>query len=318
MRKMQKQNKRLEEHSQQSLWQDQVHHLTEIGLYLSRIRQEKGLSIEQLATKTRISHRYLRAIEDGQLDQLPESVYIKGFIKRFADAMGCNGSAIAADFPSGPALQAIKPSWRDLPAAQLRPLHLYVLYIAVILFSIAGLSFLLQRPAQQTGQRSVTPQSTTAPVRDRAPDNEQNTATEPEDAKDSDDESPSSDGETALDLNLQATASVGLVSESASAPMPTTTAISSTDKPIQVEITVNDPAWLQVVADGEVAYEGTLAEGTRRQWQASNQLVIRSGNAGGVLVTSSLKGDGRNWKDEPMGDPGTIEEVVFKAENPRL
>ena len=327
MKKMPKQNKRNGEHPPVALQQKQVQQLGEIGLSLRQFRQSKELTLEQIAAKTRISQRYLLAIEEGQLDHLPEPVYIKGFIKRFADSMGCNGTALADDFPSDPTLHAIKPSWRALPAAQLRPLHLYALYIAVILLSIAGLSFLLQRPVQQSKQTEPVTSSQSSSTTGVDSNSGSNSSSDPGAKNNQTDtttakEAKETDSETTDSFELvfnPSQAAVGLGSNPLPGDEPIEAAQeSNSSKPISVEITVNDSSWVRVVSDGKVAYEGTLDEGTKRQWEANEQLLIRSGNAGGVIVTSSRKSGGRNWQGEPLGDPGTIEEVVFNAKDPKL
>ncbi|MDR9404122.1 MAG: DUF4115 domain-containing protein [Halothece sp. Uz-M2-17] len=142
--------------------QQQVEKLKEIGSQMRQVRTEKSVSIDEVATKTRIQARLLVAIEEGNLEHLPEPVYIQGLIKQFADALGLNGLEYAGAFPTGKQTYAISPSWRQLPAAQLRPLHLYVIYILLIVASVSGLSYLIeQRSAQdnteqQTSQEEVT------------------------------------------------------------------------------------------------------------------------------------------------------------------
>ena len=109
--------------------QEQLEKLEELGSRLRQSRTQKGIPLEEVAAQTRIQARLLNAIEEGRLDQLPEPVYIQGFIRRFAEALGLNGAEFANAFPTGGGIQFIRPSWRHLPAAQLRPIHLYLLYV---------------------------------------------------------------------------------------------------------------------------------------------------------------------------------------------
>jgi len=137
--------------------QQQVDKLKEIGSQMRQIRQEKSVSIDEIATKTRIQARLLVAIEEGNLDHLPEPVYIQGLIKQFAEALGLNGREYAGAFPTGRQTYTIEPSWRQLPAAQLRPLHLYLFYILLIVASVTGLSYLVEsRTAQETPEPQPT------------------------------------------------------------------------------------------------------------------------------------------------------------------
>ena len=77
----------------------QVEQLKEIGAYLRQIRQEVSIPIEEISAKTLIRLGMLKAIEEGQPDQLPEPVFVQGFIRRYADALGLDGVALAKTFP---------------------------------------------------------------------------------------------------------------------------------------------------------------------------------------------------------------------------
>lgn len=55
-----------------------------VGQLLRAAREEKHLSIPQVAIETRIRQLYIKAIEDGDLDSLPGEIYKVGFIKTYA------------------------------------------------------------------------------------------------------------------------------------------------------------------------------------------------------------------------------------------
>lgn len=243
--------------------QEQIEKLKELGSRLRQFRTEQSLPIEEVAARTRIQARLLNAIEEGRLDQLPEPVYIKGFIKRFADALGLNGAEFASAFPIGSAIQFIKPTWRHLPAAQLRPIHLYLLYICLVIGAVSSLSLLVNRSAQQAQQLPIP--SNSQPTKPQ-----QNTDTEP--------------------LKLaKVTQSI------------------EEGKSVQVGITLKAQSWIRVVADGKTEFEGVLPEGTQRTWVANQKLIVRAGNAGGVLVEFN------NETVKQLGAPGEVQEVTFAA-----
>lgn len=56
-------------------------------LQLSALRQSKGIALESIAEKTKISCYYLRAIEDLDLDKLPAGIYRDNFLKQYAKAI---------------------------------------------------------------------------------------------------------------------------------------------------------------------------------------------------------------------------------------
>jgi cytoskeleton protein RodZ len=77
----------------------QQEQLKAIGTYLSQIRQEQERSLEDIAAKTYIPLRLLKALEAGQERPLPEPVFIQGFIRRYGDALGLDGMDLSQRFP---------------------------------------------------------------------------------------------------------------------------------------------------------------------------------------------------------------------------
>ncbi|MBE9127355.1 MULTISPECIES: helix-turn-helix domain-containing protein [unclassified Coleofasciculus] len=256
------------------LQQEQLEKLEELGARLRQRRNEKSIGIEEVAAKTRIQARLLKAIEEGKWDQLPEPIYIQGFIRRFAEALGLNGAEFASAFPTGSGLQYMKPCWRYLPGTQLRPIHLYVLYIGLVIGAVSGLSYLVSRSAIQVIEVENNPSHAQQfPV--------------PETSQLVESQQPPESSQSA-----QVTHS------------------SLDGKPVQVGVTLKSQSWLRIVADGKTEFEGVLPEGTQRTWVADDKLIVRAGNAGGVLVEFN------NQSAKQMGAPGAVEELTFAA-NPR-
>ena len=244
---------------------EQAERLAEMGLQLCELRQQQEISLEQVASQTRIQPRLLRAIEQGKLENLPESVYIQSFIRQYADAIGLDGVEFASTFPTLYRLPDSRPSWRSLPGAQLRPVHLYLLYMLLIISAINGLSYLLnpsvRQPELANADLNVQPVAPAAigPVNP-----------------------------------LQAVAKSGLALKPPGA-----------QKAVRVGLMLTSQSWVRVVADGKTEFEGVLSEGTQRTWAANQKVIVRAGNAGGVMVSFN---DGQSKK---LGEPGEIEEMAF-------
>ncbi|MEL6230233.1 MAG: helix-turn-helix transcriptional regulator [Cyanobacteria bacterium J06627_3] len=83
--------------------------LATVGCHLKAIRTRQGLSLQQVAQRTHIQPNQLRAIETGNWAKLPEAIYVKGFLKRYAQALGLDGAAIADTVCVEPA--AFNPQW---------------------------------------------------------------------------------------------------------------------------------------------------------------------------------------------------------------
>lgn len=61
--------------------------LEDIGGRLQSIRQQQAIELESIAQKTQIPLKHLKSIEKGEIQSLPELVYVRGFIKRYAQAL---------------------------------------------------------------------------------------------------------------------------------------------------------------------------------------------------------------------------------------
>ena len=249
--------------------------LAEIGAQLRQFREQHSICLEKVALVTMIRRNLLQAIEEGQLDQLPEPVYTQGLIKRYAEAMGLDGARFANFFPIEPAPpSATKLSWQDWP--QLRPMHLYLFYIFLIICSVNGLSQLMS--GSLTAKNGLGTEELAKQEQERS----RLVATKNQQV----------DAFTTLEA-----ARVGEILDNKSG-----------NKPLMVNVTFNAESWVQIEVDGKTEFEGTLPSGTVRTWQAQEKLVFIAGNAGGVLIAVN------NGQAEQLGAPGVVKEVTFKAD----
>lgn len=59
-----------------------------VGEFLKRERQLRQISIQEVAEGTKISISRLRLIEENRFDDLPAEVFVRGFIRSYADYIG--------------------------------------------------------------------------------------------------------------------------------------------------------------------------------------------------------------------------------------
>lgn len=69
-----------------------------VGQLLRTRRIERGLSIADIAAETRISARYLSALEDDQHEMLPPLTFSLGFVKNYAKALGLSSELVGNQF----------------------------------------------------------------------------------------------------------------------------------------------------------------------------------------------------------------------------
>jgi len=65
-------------------------------LDLARLRERKGISLRQIADSTKISLRFLEAIERGDFSQLPGGIYDRSYIRQYARAIDVEESRLLA------------------------------------------------------------------------------------------------------------------------------------------------------------------------------------------------------------------------------
>lgn len=298
----------------------QVEQLWNVVAILQRRRLEQSVSLEEIAAKTYIQLRLLKALEAHQLDELPEPIFVQGFIRKCGDALGLNGSALAA-------------SVMDPQSAASAPSPLLG-HTAVV----------------SDGKQVATPQQS-----DRLTNEQPDGAGEANDGnlKASDLAltrampqtiplrpfkifSRRSSRALAPVVLSVASFSIGMIALAIMVPRlglfsrqpltpPPSPSISATispdplppspspqrenpirESPVEVSVTLTDESWLQVDLDGKEAFSGTLPKGAERKWSAKESVSMQIGNAGAVLLSIN----GSNAK--PAGNPGEVRELQIK------
>src|SRR4028119_2328067 len=125
--------------------------LRELGRELRKGRQIRSLSLQQLHSQTLVPLHHIEAIENGEIEKLPQDIYVRGFIRRLGDALGLDGSAMANALPK-PAESPIPSMYLSVSDSesaegfQMRPMHLYIGYTALMAGAVGGLGWLSQQP----------------------------------------------------------------------------------------------------------------------------------------------------------------------------
>lgn len=71
----------------------------ELGKALTKARIARGLTLRDVERDTRISSKYLEALENGTLDLLPAPVYARAFMRTYAQYLGLNAPAFVQRLP---------------------------------------------------------------------------------------------------------------------------------------------------------------------------------------------------------------------------
>jgi cytoskeletal protein RodZ len=133
--------------------------LQHIGAQLRQVREQQRVSIDNLSARTQIQPRLIQAIEEGHIEMLPESVYVKGMVKRYGNSLGLDGVELSKQVPNwGPEAATIEPVTKLQATGfsttpQLKPLHVYLGYMLAIFGVGAGISHLLNNALKPQAQR---------------------------------------------------------------------------------------------------------------------------------------------------------------------
>lgn len=146
--------------------------LLALGSTLQQTRQAQGKSLDIVSEHTLIRTSLLAAMEAGDRAQLPEPIYVRALIRRYGEALGLDGETLESQFLPQPTRPPRQHAW-TLPIVQLRPLHLYAVYVVLILAAVSGLSYFLRSAAPETAAlpildpeavEQLMPQSQTQPA----------------------------------------------------------------------------------------------------------------------------------------------------------
>jgi cytoskeletal protein RodZ len=135
------------------------HDSLSFGRYLQAIRLEKKISLEKVSAQTRIGLANLLLIEQEDIERLPAEVFVKGFLRSFADAIGANGDEAVGRYESRlNIVQKIAVSedfiGKSPPRMWLKLLMSLILLGGIVALSILGIVFFDHQPDkdQQQGQ----------------------------------------------------------------------------------------------------------------------------------------------------------------------
>lgn len=68
------------------------------GKDLKKIRDELGVSLEEIAEMVKVRIVYLHAIEDDQFEKTPSRIFLKGFLRAYAQCMGLDADIVASRY----------------------------------------------------------------------------------------------------------------------------------------------------------------------------------------------------------------------------
>jgi hypothetical protein len=248
---------------------------TPFGEHLRREREMRGVSLDEISAATRISTRFLEAIEKDQWDQLPGGVFNRGFIRSIARFLGLDEDSLVAEYALGTTsaanahVSAAHPTqmprnWRPAAVA-------FVILLLAIAGGIAGYhrygASITARvharylAARAGARRGVAANQPAAPAPDAGGPN----GNAPAEA------APSASDPVLAGLTLK--------------------------------IQAGKPADIKVIADGKVVFEGAVQPNDVKQFDAHDNFEITSSESSALLL--ELNGQTMPAIGTP-GQPGSV------------
>ena len=68
------------------------------GEILKQRREELGLDLREISNTLRIKYSYLKALEDGDMENLPPEVYVKGYIHEYARVLNIDPDPVISSY----------------------------------------------------------------------------------------------------------------------------------------------------------------------------------------------------------------------------
>jgi transcriptional regulator with XRE-family HTH domain len=247
----------------------------DLGSELRHARERLGLSLDDIAERTKIRAATLRAIEHDDFDRLPPPIFTRGFLKAYAREVGLDPDGVANRFAA--ALQAVDDARRDAnPASAITdvdesslPIDRSTVETAALIVAAGLLVVLLNRWQSPPDA---------APRPDRA-DSPQAAATQ---------------GYADRDATVATTGSPPIA-----APTPP----AARRGLMRIELLPKGPCWVEATADGARVVYKLLNAGDRYALEGQEELILKVGDPA-QFVFSIDGATGRSLG--PAGQPTTV------------
>lgn len=129
-----------------------------VGALLRQLREARGLTQEAVSLETRIPVASIRKIEENRFAELPGEVFVRGFLRAYARAVGADPVRVVAvyDEQRGPAEPQKTSRWPGLFRVQ-RPRRAGLVLAVLAFLVILALLFAFVYRGPEEGKKSGPP-----------------------------------------------------------------------------------------------------------------------------------------------------------------
>lgn len=270
------------------------------GESLRRERELRGVTLPEISNATKISLRYLRALENNQFDRLPGGIFNRGFVRAVARYLRLDDSHWVGEYVRAAQEEPELVAQYALPSAKPASSRVGVWSLAVL---VAGFGISAYVVHEIRSQRAA--QAAQSAVVQASQEEARTALLQPATS----DTVPTGENSQPEAPPLTPVASP-LPAEPGSLATPAGPAAVEAGE-LRLQVDVMESAWLSIRVDGEPAYSGTMQPGESRTFLGGSQIELSTGNASAVVLT--LNGETL----APLGNPGEVKRITLSARDLR-
>ncbi len=309
-----------------------------MGEFFRQVRETKGLTIDEVASKTRIRSDFVKALEDGNFAKLPDQVFARGFVRSYARSLGLDEDDAIHRFTQSAGayydkqVERERLKVRQAEEERKRQANRKAVAIAIGI-AILTLIFLLsreqssllvrrsssdipasgsKRAAPMTQESQDAPPSQQAEAVPPAPSAPKTKPSEPAAV-------PAKAGEDNNAGPVTGSGPTASVVPELTAPAPSSLGSDgplggislegsgATEGQLALDLEATELSWVVVQIDAGSPQEALLRPGEKATWKGQDQFILTLGNAGGVKAELN----GKPLK--PFGPSGKVaRDIVIK------
>jgi cytoskeleton protein RodZ len=301
-----------------------------VGEFFRQVRETKGLTVDEVSSKTRIRSDFVKALEDGNFSKLPDQVFARGFVRSYARSLGLDEEDAIQRFAKSAGTFYEKQDERERlkvrQAEEERKRQSNRKAVAVAIgIAVLTLIFLLSREQSTVLKRAEPEPSSSkhsaqtvkdAPV--TAVTKEIEPAVELPKPNEAVGAAPTSGAEARRseptpppiatpkpEAETLSTVSAGTDGPLSGISLEAAGAMA--DSQLVLDLEATELSWVVVQIDNGSPQESLLRPGEKAQWKGRDQFVLTLGNAGGVKAELNGK------PQKPFGPSGKVaREILLK------
>ena len=285
---METEQKEIQAKEGESLQQEALQAPQSVGALLKRERERLGLSREWIAETIRIRTQLVQAIENEAWNSLPPPVFVRGFLRSYAKALGLSQGTVTDLYAKRMPPESPGPEPRLEPSGSRGRKAWFVLLGLTLLIGVYGMWHFYSssqvsqesresKERDQEGVAAPSPLAVASPPPVRAA--EEPLKPEPRLVPSASQDTPSSPQGEETTARRQADDGDGWLSLTGM---------------------VKEKTWVRIRIDGKEEKEYLFQPGSRPQWRAKESFYMLIGNAAGIDFDLNGK------RVENLGNPGQV------------